>query len=194
MRGFDRPGSCGRCGGAMEFRLLGTLEVRAGDGLLPLGRPKQRALLALLLLAREPRGGARAADRRAVGRGAARDGGQGGAGVRLAAAQAAAGRDAGDAAAGLPARGRAGGGRPAAVRAAGRRGAEMPSPARASSLLRRGARLCGAGRRWPSSARSRSRGSRRGGSRTCGWRRSRSGSRPTSRSAATRSSSASSRR
>lgn len=34
----------------MEFGLLGTLEVRAGDGPLPLGAPKQRALLALLLL------------------------------------------------------------------------------------------------------------------------------------------------
>ena len=34
----------------MEFGLLGTLEVRAGDGPLPLGGPKQRALLALLLL------------------------------------------------------------------------------------------------------------------------------------------------
>src|SRR4051794_34558247 len=34
----------------MEFGLLGTLEVRAAEGLLPLGRPKQRALLALLLL------------------------------------------------------------------------------------------------------------------------------------------------
>src|SRR3954465_9567731 len=34
----------------MEFRLLGPLEVRAGDGPLPLGGEKQRALLALLLL------------------------------------------------------------------------------------------------------------------------------------------------
>ena len=34
----------------MEFRLLGPLEVRAGDGPLPLGGAKQRALLALLLL------------------------------------------------------------------------------------------------------------------------------------------------
>jgi DNA-binding SARP family transcriptional activator len=36
--------------GVIEFGLLGTLEVRAGDELLPLGQPKQRALLALLLL------------------------------------------------------------------------------------------------------------------------------------------------
>jgi DNA-binding SARP family transcriptional activator len=34
----------------MEFGLLGPLEVRAGEGPLPLGAPKQRALLALLLL------------------------------------------------------------------------------------------------------------------------------------------------
>jgi DNA-binding SARP family transcriptional activator len=34
----------------VEFGVLGTLEVRAGDGPLPLGAPKQRAVLALLLL------------------------------------------------------------------------------------------------------------------------------------------------
>src|SRR6266550_6238470 len=34
----------------MEFGLLGPLEIRTGDGPLPLGRPKQQALLALLLL------------------------------------------------------------------------------------------------------------------------------------------------
>src|SRR5581483_10867110 len=34
----------------MEYRVLGPLEVRAGDGSLPLGGAKQRALLALLLL------------------------------------------------------------------------------------------------------------------------------------------------
>jgi DNA-binding SARP family transcriptional activator len=34
----------------VEFRLLGTLEVRDGETPLALGRPKQRALLALLLL------------------------------------------------------------------------------------------------------------------------------------------------
>jgi predicted ATPase/DNA-binding SARP family transcriptional activator len=36
--------------GAVEFRLLGPLEVRTGDGPLVLGGSKQRALLALLLL------------------------------------------------------------------------------------------------------------------------------------------------
>ncbi len=34
----------------MDFRLLGPLEVRGGDGLLPLGGPKQRTVLAHLLL------------------------------------------------------------------------------------------------------------------------------------------------
>jgi DNA-binding SARP family transcriptional activator len=37
-------------GGVMEFGLLGTFEVRTAGGLLTLGRPKHRALLALLLL------------------------------------------------------------------------------------------------------------------------------------------------
>src|SRR5919201_2137885 len=34
----------------MEFRILGPLEVEAEDGPLPLGSPKQRALLEVLLL------------------------------------------------------------------------------------------------------------------------------------------------
>ena len=33
----------------MEFRILGPLEVDDGERLVPLGGPKQRALLALLL-------------------------------------------------------------------------------------------------------------------------------------------------
>ena len=76
----------------MEFGLLGTLEVRDGDGPLPLGGPKQRALLALLLLhanrvlARE-----RLIDE-LWGEEPPDDRGQGGAGLRLAAAEAAAGR------------------------------------------------------------------------------------------------------
>ena len=78
----------------MEFGLLGTLEVRAGDGPLPLGAPKQRALLALLLLhanrvvARERLIDELWGDEPPETRG------QGGAGVRLAAAEAAARRDA----------------------------------------------------------------------------------------------------
>ena len=34
----------------MQFRLLGPLEVDAGSGLLPLGGPKQRVVLAHLLI------------------------------------------------------------------------------------------------------------------------------------------------
>ena len=155
-------------------------------GRLPLGAPKQRALLALLLLNANrvvPR------DRLIAelwGESAARDRRQGGAGLRLAAAQAAAARDARHAAAGLRAPGRARVGRPPALRAAGGRGARRRSRTRGGACWRRRSR-CGAGRRWPSSPRSRSRGSRRAGSRISGSRRSRSGSRPTSRSAGTRS-------
>jgi DNA-binding SARP family transcriptional activator len=36
----------------VEFRVLGPLEVRAGDGVLSLGAPKQRAVLGVLLLRR----------------------------------------------------------------------------------------------------------------------------------------------
>lgn len=34
----------------MDYRLLGPLEVRAGDRVVPLGGPRQRAVLAVLLL------------------------------------------------------------------------------------------------------------------------------------------------
>jgi len=34
---------------AMEFRILGSLEVSAGDGAIKLGGPKQRAVLAHLI-------------------------------------------------------------------------------------------------------------------------------------------------
>src|SRR5262249_27754969 len=50
-RPFDPPAVRGvREVTSLEYRLLGPLEVRAGDGPLPLGGRKQRALLALLLL------------------------------------------------------------------------------------------------------------------------------------------------
>src|SRR5262245_96179 len=39
-----------QAGGGMEFGLLGPLEARVGTASVPLRRPKQRALLALLLL------------------------------------------------------------------------------------------------------------------------------------------------
>ena len=37
----------------MQYRLLGPLEVQGGDGTLPLGGAKQRAVLALLLLSEQ---------------------------------------------------------------------------------------------------------------------------------------------
>jgi hypothetical protein len=40
----------GRIGGVVEFRVLGPLEVRDGERIVPLGGAKQRAVLAILLL------------------------------------------------------------------------------------------------------------------------------------------------
>ena len=42
--------SRGEEGGTLEFRLLGTFEVAAGERVLEIGSPKQRALLAMLVL------------------------------------------------------------------------------------------------------------------------------------------------
>ena len=77
-----------------------------------------------------------------------------------------------------------------------RRGARRSRPAtpRGGGVAPRGARRCGTGGRSPISSSSRSRGSRSSGSRSCGWRPSRSGSTPSSRSAAISRSSPSSRR
>ncbi len=47
----------------LEFRILGPLAVRVDGVPVPLGGPKQRALLALLLLERKPRRLARPTDR-----------------------------------------------------------------------------------------------------------------------------------
>jgi serine/threonine protein kinase/DNA-binding SARP family transcriptional activator/Tol biopolymer transport system component len=44
------PGNSGYGSPAMEFRILGPLEVSAGDGALKVGGPKQRAVLAHLIL------------------------------------------------------------------------------------------------------------------------------------------------
>src|SRR5262245_52293831 len=44
---FEGPGGYRR---PMELRILGPIEVSAGNGLIPLGGPKQRAVLAHLLL------------------------------------------------------------------------------------------------------------------------------------------------
>jgi DNA-binding SARP family transcriptional activator/DNA-binding beta-propeller fold protein YncE len=49
-RGLETPQKRSKRPTGLEFRVLGPLEVRAGGTPLPLGGPKQRALLALLLL------------------------------------------------------------------------------------------------------------------------------------------------
>jgi hypothetical protein len=59
----------------MEFRVLGPLEIRDGDRSLALAGAKQRAPLALAALEGEPGRLAGAADRRTLGRAAARHGG-----------------------------------------------------------------------------------------------------------------------
>jgi DNA-binding SARP family transcriptional activator/DNA-binding beta-propeller fold protein YncE len=49
-RGLETPQTRSKRPVALEFRVLGPLEVRSRGAALPLGGPKQRALLALLLL------------------------------------------------------------------------------------------------------------------------------------------------
>ena len=73
----------------MEFRILGPLEVRDQGRPLPLTAAKQRALLAILLVHAGEVVSERPADRRALGRAAARDGGQRAPGLRHPAATAA---------------------------------------------------------------------------------------------------------
>ena len=71
----------------MDFAILGPLRVGGPDGAIEIRAPKQRALLAMLLLAyRDDAVSSHAADRRPVGRGPAADRDQGAAGPRLAAA------------------------------------------------------------------------------------------------------------
>ena len=50
MWGEQDGGSMRHARGVVEFRVLGTLEVRADGEPIPLGPPKQRAVLAILLL------------------------------------------------------------------------------------------------------------------------------------------------
>ena len=184
-------------GAHLEFRVLGPVQVagrvwhrRAGVGqagraaCLPAGRPRRGRV-------------ARPADRRAVGRAAARGGRERPAGARARAAPAAG-----------PRADRTGGARvPAApgVRRAGSRALRAPGRARPVRAGRRGGRRGGV--EPPRGARAVARAGLRGralrgvragrgerGWRSCGWRRSRTGSRPTSRSGAIASSSPSSRR
>ena len=73
----------------MKILLLGPVEVTSNGDPIALGGPKERALLALLALRAGDGGLRRRADRRAVGRGAARDRLQARPAVRVARAQGA---------------------------------------------------------------------------------------------------------
>ena len=173
----------------MEFRVLGPLEATDGSMPLPLGGGKSRALLARLRARREPDRRGRAARGRPLGRGRSGVGGQDGADLRVAAAQGAAGRDPAHAGAGLRRRDRPRGGRRhRASTGCGATGGRRWPPAtrpRRPRVLRDGAGAVArarAGRvRRAVRARSRERTSR-----SCGWRASRTGSRPISPSVATR--------
>ena len=168
---------------ALEFGLLGPLEVRAEDGPLPLGAPKQRALLALLLLNAN----------RVVPRERLIDElwGESPPETAVKAVQVYVSRlrkllpaeHARHAAPGYMLE-VAPSGRPRRFERLVGGGARRRSRPRGRACWGRRSRS-GAGRRWPSSPTSRSRGSRPAGSRICGCRRSRSGSRPTSRWAVT---------
>ena len=70
----------------LEFGILGPLEVRSDGVPVDLGGPRQRALLAVLLLRHERAGRRRRADPGALGRGGAADRRQGAAGRRVASA------------------------------------------------------------------------------------------------------------
>ena len=109
----------------MDFRMLGPLEAVADGRVVALDAAKHRALLAILLAARERARGERPADRRSLGRPSAGHRGEGPADVRLPAPQGA--RQRGD-------RHQAGG-----LRAPRRAGRSRSSPLRAL-VMRRGGR------------------------------------------------------
>ena len=185
----------------MEFRILGPLEARAGDRLLPSSRRQAEGAPRAPPPECERGRLQREAGRRAVARGAAGERGDRPPGSRLAAPQVARGL------------GRAAAHRDpfARVRDPGRTRSSSTSCASNGSLLKLAARsrkgdpgtaaeqasralsLCGAGLRSQTSRTRASPRQRSCGSRNCGWRRSSNGSRPISPSAATRTSSASSR-
>ena len=183
----------------MEFAILGPLASVGPDGPIELEAPKQRALLAMLLLAH--RDDAVPADRLIDvlwGEDPPRDRAQGAAGLRLPAAARARARAADrHAAGGLRGRARAGRAGPRALRDARRarpRRARRRRPPTRPPAAARGARAVPRRRRWPTrrcSARPRPRPT---GSPGCGSPRSSSASSSTSRSAATPRSPPSSRR
>ncbi len=168
----------------VEFELLGPLRVVEGGRDVTPARPKQRALLAMLLLHREEVVPGAAADRGAVGRGAAGNRADRAARARLRAAQADRRRSDQDAPARLSA---AGLGRTRSTWP----GSSRWSRRRESATIRTSGRpACarrsrsGAGSRWPSCDARRSRSARSPGWRSSVSRRSRSASTPTWRSVA----------
>ena len=176
----------------VEFRVLGPLEVVEYGSSLGLGGVKQRSLLAILLLHANEVVRHRAVDRRALGRGAAGHRRQEHPRLRLAAAQGAGRRALDHASPGYVLRVEPVGARPHALR-----GSCSPRRATATPTLRPRHGRCarrsrsGVGRRSPTSRTSRSRRARSRDWRSCAGRRSRSGSTPSWRPAATRSSSGS---
>ena len=121
----------------MEFAILGPLRVGGPDGAIEISAPKQRSLLAMLLLAhREDVVSAEPPDRRAVGRAPPRHRDQGAAGARLAAAaRARRGHDR-DPRERVRDRARAGAAGPRALRGAGRARRATHRPRRPRALLR----------------------------------------------------------
>jgi DNA-binding SARP family transcriptional activator len=73
----------------LAFRILGPSEVLDHERPVPLGGPKQRALLTTLLLRRGGSGLERSLDRSALGRAPSGDDGQDAAGIRFASAEGA---------------------------------------------------------------------------------------------------------
>ena len=143
--------SAGTGAAAMEYRILGPLEIADGDRAVQITARKQRALLALPAAPRERAGLDRPHRRGPLGGAAAGDGRKARARLRLPAPQLARERRARDGARRLPGRGRAGRARRGPVRApagggqggarggehAGRLGAPPPG---ARALARAGAR------------------------------------------------------
>ena len=166
--------SDGAYGRPVRFGVLGPLEVSGEDGPVPLGGPKQRIVLAHLVLGRQPGRVRRAPDRRAVGRGASGGPEVDPAGLRLTAPIRARARRRRGAGARLRPAGRPGrGGRPT-VRGPARRRPARTAPTRGRPTdPGRGARaLARPGPRRPERASPRSPGRSRG-SRSSGCRRSR---------------------
>ena len=182
-------------GGAMEFRILGPLEVIEGGEAIRLPGPKQRSLLALLLLhANEVVSSDRLIDE--LWPGEAAEPGAAALQARVSRLRKALGAGAGvleTVAPGYMLRLGLGRARSPALRAARRGGGgRRARDVRRRSSARRSP--SGGGPRWPTSRTSRLRRRRSAGSRSCACSRSSSASTPISRSAAMRSSSPSSNR